>query len=602
MDFPNIIERDLIARNMRIGDITTPAMSISKNNKLVIFENFHGLEQGRYVEIDQDIVHGPHLIPQYKEEKVSEVISEFISTLGKGEIVSISYYKDPKVYSGLKEKKPRAVLIRDLILKRSPRQLINFLLYLRETLPTDTIIHLTSYVPWKLIPFVIYMGVDIIDVAGYLMRVFREKENAVIGLGSPFLIYDYKQSIRGLSEQEKTKKIIQLNKGILNKIFNDIRKSIQKGILRNIIEVYSHIDQDTDKILAILDNEHVEVYKKRISLRKPKINVFVGMESFSRPLIKWYDERIEKRYIPPKTPRIIILLPCSARKPYSTSKSHTLFRNAITKVASGKMSIIHEVILTSPIGLVPRELESTYPNAHYDTTTTGNWNEWELEHTAQLLEIYLKKKKEYGGFDWVLVHLDGGYKEAALRALERLNIDYIDTAGNNHVTEFEALENLAEKLGDILSEVEVDLASRKQRVLEDARGILSYQFGVKVASELIKNAEVEGSPMSKGRYQIKNIATFDREYGLFIPLKGGAQVLVMEDTYTVTVKQDSIIEDDYVKGNQIVAATRDIIPGDYVAIKNTNEEILGVGLTNFTGSELQNLIGKTNAIRIIKKF
>ena len=52
-------------------------------------------------------------------------------------------------------------------------------------------------------------------------------------------------------------------------------------------------------------------------------------------------------YIPPRCD-VAVLLPCSARKPYSLSQSHRRFQMAVGDRA-------HELIVTSPLGLVPRD-------------------------------------------------------------------------------------------------------------------------------------------------------------------------------------------------------------------------------------------------------
>src|SRR5664280_3068373 len=63
---------------------------------------------------------------------------------------------------------------------------------------------------------------------------------------------------------------------------------------------------------------------------------------------------------------VVVVLPCSMRKPYSSSKSHTIFMRATKN--------IQEAILTSPFGVCPREMERTYPIQSYDTSTTGDWS------------------------------------------------------------------------------------------------------------------------------------------------------------------------------------------------------------------------------------
>ena len=55
-------------------------------------------------------------------------------------------------------------------------------------------------------------------------------------------------------------------------------------------------------------------------------------------------------------------MPCAVRKPYSTSPSHQLIRMIISQVFDE--SLYHIVIFGS-CGIVPAELETMYPFAHY---------------------------------------------------------------------------------------------------------------------------------------------------------------------------------------------------------------------------------------------
>src|SRR5207244_12028097 len=95
-------------------------------------------------------------------------------------------------------------------------------------------------------------------------------------------------------------------------------------------------------------------------------------ESLTRPEIVRFRRRIRERYGKPPSARVLVLLPCSARKPYSRSRSHRRFRDAI--LASKDPSSVHEVIVTSPLGLIPRELERSYPAGSYDIPVTGDWS------------------------------------------------------------------------------------------------------------------------------------------------------------------------------------------------------------------------------------
>ena len=48
-------------------------------------------------------------------------------------------------------------------------------------------------------------------------------------------------------------------------------------------------------------------------------------------------------------------------------------------------------MITSPLGLVPRELEDIWPAAHYDIPVTGDWDEDELSIIRQMLSRLVER-------------------------------------------------------------------------------------------------------------------------------------------------------------------------------------------------------------------
>src|SRR5205807_2883209 len=122
-------------------------------------------------------------------------------------------------------------------------------------------------------------------------------------------------------------------------------------------------------------------------------------ESLARPEIVRFRRRIRERYAKPPSARILLLLPCSARKPYSTSRSHRRFRDAI--LASANPSVVHEVIVTSPLGLIPRELERFHPARAYDIPVTGDWSRDEAAIVIEDLAAFVEANR----YDAIVAHL-----------------------------------------------------------------------------------------------------------------------------------------------------------------------------------------------------
>ena len=92
--------------------------------------------------------------------------------------------------------------------------------------------------------------------------------------------------------------------------------------------------------------------------RKLRCHTF---QSRDDPLIHDWRKRVAESHMPPEHQRdLLVLLPCSAVKPYRTSQSHRRFIRSIPTNAA------HQVMVTAPLGLVPRELEEVWPAANYD--------------------------------------------------------------------------------------------------------------------------------------------------------------------------------------------------------------------------------------------
>ncbi len=175
-------------------------------------------------------------------------------------------------------------------------------------------------------------------------------------------------------------------------------------------------------------------------------------ESMQRAEVRRFAERVVTRYIPPKTD-VAVLLPCSARKPYSLSQSHRRFQMAIGGRA-------HELIVTSPLGLVPRELETVYPAMHYDVPVTGYWDAEECAFIADILTRYFQTHQ----YRRVIAHLEGGALKVAQMAADACGIT-LEYSCTEHPTSDQALNAL-------------DAALAGERKMKDDRlhGMISYQF------------------------------------------------------------------------------------------------------------------------------
>ncbi|MDD1718801.1 MAG: archaeosine synthase subunit alpha, partial [Methanoregulaceae archaeon] len=230
---------------------------------------------------------------------------------------------------------------------------------------------------------------------------------------------------------------------------------IGRSDLRSLVESRCRMNAAQVSVLRYLDKQY-RFLEQRVPIARTAPLLATTGESITRVEVRRFAERLITRYIPPDA-EVAVLLPCSARKPYSRSQSHRRFSAAIDGRA-------HELILTSPLGLVPRDLELLYPAAHYDVPVTGYWDREEKDLIAATVAAYLRKHN----YRRVIVHLEGGAAEVAMQAAEMAGVVPEHTCQGRPVGNA-SLSVLAGTLGG------------EKRVRNDIiRGVASWQFGEKV--------------------------------------------------------------------------------------------------------------------------
>ena len=262
-------------------------------------------------------------------------------------------------------------------------------------------------------------------------------------------------------------------------------------------------------------------------------------DSLKRTEVRRFVDRVIDRFIPTRTDTVV-LLPCSARKPYSLSQSHRKFMFAIQNRA-------HELILTSPMGIVPRELEAIYPAGHYDIPVTGYWDREEREFISASLARYFEKHQ----FGRIIAHLDEKTRILAEDAAHRAGMEIESTCRDDRPTSPESLRCLEECL------------KGNRKIGPDViRGTLSWQFDADVdTSGLILKGRRGRRKVMRKRTQLFSI---DESTGLMRPTMEGWSLI--GDRYHVHI-------DDFIPQGDVLAPG--VIDAD-PAIRE-NDEVFVIG-------------------------
>lgn len=216
------------------------------------------------------------------------------------------------------------------------------------------------------------------------------------------------------------------------KALDEVRSSIQSGQLRTLANRQS---LSSPRLVEHL-RRHQELMLKHegnLASHKPASTPFpcFSPNALTDPLVADWERFMQSTYEAPEPVRtVMILLPCSARKPYRLSKSHGQFFRSISSTG------FHEVMMTSPLGLVPRDLEDVWPASNYDVPVTGDWTQDELARVRRMLISLVKRT----GYKQIINHTD--------MDLDFLEVDVVNTRQNQGATNFDALARLSSAVKD----------------------------------------------------------------------------------------------------------------------------------------------------------
>ncbi len=440
---------------------------------------------------------------------------------------------------------------------RHPKEFVEEMVRLRSSIGNNSLIYLPGIAIPSNIAFLSYCGGDIFDST----RIIWESRTGHVltpeGRWPPIHAED--SSFSGILHQNYVTLQKELEKAIHH---------IENGTLREFIEKRCVHDPWMIAALRHFDLQHYDFQELHFPVSAPDFQANTK-ESLHRPDINRFRKRMGERHRRPDSAHILLLLPCSAKKPYSLSRTHALYRKAVKD--SGCQYLAHEVIITSPLGIVPRELELFYPAQNYDIPVTGHWSRDEIAIVQEDL-IDLLDKNDY---DHVVAHL-GSERDFVCEVLE----DHVSTS-DGEPTSRKSLSMLTKKLSELADGY--TRIHRSGRMIEDMTSRCVFQFG-KGGEALTQLAEI------KGRYPNLKIFSGGRQLGMLVRERGmlsltldGAERISEAGVYCVQ------IDDFHPEGNLfaigVEEADKEIRVGDDVIVRH-EEDVRAVGVAMMNWKEM----------------
>lgn len=394
------------------------------------------------------------------------------------------------------------------------------------------------------LPLLAWMGVDLFDLSRSRMAC---ASNLLLDDTGP------RNPNPELGEDSSMKSQLEAWRVSISKV----RSGIKNGTLRSLVDACVLSSAKLVERLRRFDNLCSQ--QNGILSMIPSGNSFDSYSHniLSDPLVRDWEDFIGNRYSAPENmDKCLLLLPCSARKPYSLSKTHQKFRDATRGLNA------HEVMVTSPLGLVPRDLEEVWPAAHYDIPVTGEWSLDEVAKTQELLNSLIKNNS----YEYVIDHSGMG--------LEVQDVHYIDSRLGKSATSREGLDQLSAAVKQVMNNINVPKISPTKRKIDMYKSVARKNM---LNDDWLNNVKLKGKPpRHKLEVNGKQIAQWNLERGGFSLAK--ASIPIMEESNSL--RRIDIIGSEKLKGdihiNILHEYDSEIKAGEYFLIYQ-NQSAVGLG-------------------------
>ena len=444
-------------------------------------------------------------------------------------------------------------------LRRDPRRLVDAVISLREACGFGKLLCMLGIGEPSTAALLAYMGVDVLDdslprSAGISGVRLLPETDLVVG--------------RAVSAENSEELAREIEK---------VRTFIACDRLRELVDQRSFASPSSVATLRIFDDVGYEYAEETCSTVGCRF-CCNSTQALRRPDIRKYKEKM-KSYRKPANKRVLLLLPCSAKKPYHISKSHKAFSSAIH--TSTHDTLVHEVIVTSPLGVVPRELDFMYSANAYDIPVTSEWKPEERSMIREMVGDILAQ-----GYDKVVCHLGEDYE--LVEGLAEMECTVVGDP-----TSPSSLANLDKALRDATAGMEpVDYMIDRNNQF---RSVLEFQFGKEAADALM-----DEDTYAIGKFPYWKLIREDHDdrskktqLGMMTPERG-MMSLTLEGARIVAALGQNTVEvmDFEMKGSLfavgVVSADPRIRIGDE-AIAVCNGEVRGVGVAMMCGREMTDL-------------
>jgi len=288
----------------------------------------------------------------------------------------------------------------------------------KANLPSSAPFHLFGAGHPFMLAFAVALGCDLFDSAAYIL--YARRGRYLTSAGTLHLAQmEYfpcrcnacaktsPDEVRSRPIIERTQFLAEHNLAACLQEIDTIKEAIVEGRLWELVEVRCRSHPSLLEGFRRIGEHQADMTRGASSTKRKGIFYF-DSTSLQRPEYVMYLERLTRDYEPPKTAKTALLVPAARQGPEGRASMHA----ELTGVGRGT----HVCLYSPPYGIVPSELEDTFPFMH--TEIPGEPDPETLKTMAEAVRKYLTKNRSYRSI--VVVHSNVDWQRRFARMCGRI--------------------------------------------------------------------------------------------------------------------------------------------------------------------------------------
>jgi len=278
--------------------------------------------------------------------------------------------------------------------------LVDMIMAAKMNIPPNRPFHLFGAGHPVVFSLAVALGCDLFDSAAYAIyardnrymtaqRTIKLNRLEYLPCSCPVCKSRSVEDLKEASPQEREKLIAEHNLYVCLSEVKTIKQAIVEGRLWEHLECRMHSHPSLINALKRI-RRYVNYLERHTPISKKAGALFFTNLSLIRPEVYRHKARLIGRFSPPRESKILLLIPQTNEKPVHRSNEYKKLARNLNQKLREKINTVHICVYGIPFGLIPIELDATYPLSQFEASEP---DEETLNYAASIVYAYIISKR-----------------------------------------------------------------------------------------------------------------------------------------------------------------------------------------------------------------